>query len=55
MTDTIDAETTSGAMEPVHDRGLAGKLSTEDLADELMLRAQADGVGLVGPGGCWPI
>ena len=51
MTDTIDAETTSGAMEPVHDRGLAGKLSTEDLADELMLRAQADGVGLVGPGG----
>jgi hypothetical protein len=32
-------------------RALAGKLSTEELADELMQRAASDGVSLVGPGG----
>ena len=50
MTDTID-ETTTGVMEPVPGQALARKISTEDLADELMARAQADGVSLVGPGG----
>src|SRR3954451_14331201 len=38
-------------MEPAPGQALARKLSTEDLADELMARAQADGVSLVGPGG----
>jgi putative transposase len=32
-------------------RALAGKLSTEELADELLQRAASDGVTLVGPGG----
>jgi transposase-like protein len=32
-------------------QALAGKLSTEELADELMARAASDGVSLVGPGG----
>jgi len=50
VTDTID-ETTTGVMEPAPGQALARKISTEDLADELMARAQADGVGLVGPGG----
>src|SRR4051794_8199245 len=38
-------------MECAPGRALAGKISTGDLADELMARAQADGVSLVGPGG----
>ena len=38
-------------MEPAPGQVLARKISTEDLADELMARAQADGVSLVGPGG----
>lgn len=38
-------------MEPAPGRALAGKPSTEELAGELMARAQADGVSLVGPGG----
>ena len=50
MSDTID-ETTTGVMEPAPGQVLARKISTEDLADELMARAQADGVSLVGPGG----
>ena len=50
MTDTID-ETTTGVMEPAPGQALARKISTEDLADELMARAETDGVGLVGPGG----
>jgi len=49
LTDTIDSTTT--VMEHAPGQGLARKLSTEDLADELMLRAQADGVSLVGPDG----
>jgi len=50
VTDTID-ETTTGVMEPAPGQALARKISTEDLADELMARAETDGVGLVGPGG----
>ncbi len=50
MTDTID-ETTTTVMEPAPGQALARKISTEDLAGELMARAQADGVSLVGPGG----
>ena len=38
-------------MEPVPGQALARKISTEDLTGELMARAQADGVSLVGPGG----
>jgi transposase-like protein len=50
VTDTID-EKTAGVMEPAPGQALARKISTEDLADELMARAQADGVSLVGRGG----
>ena len=42
MTDTID-ETTTAVMERAPGRALAGKIATEDLADELMARADADG------------
>src|SRR3954453_20112665 len=38
-------------MESAPGRALAGKISTVDLADELMARAHADGVRLVGSGG----
>jgi putative transposase len=38
-------------MEPAPGRALAAKISTEELADELMERAKADGVSLVGPDG----
>jgi len=38
-------------MEPGPGQALARKISTEDLAGELMERAQADGVNLIGPGG----
>jgi putative transposase len=57
VTDTIDATATDGSastaavMERAAGQALARKLSTEDLADELMQRAQSDGVSLVGPGG----
>ena len=40
-------------MESAPGRALAGKLFTEELAGELMERTHADGVSLVGPGGCW--
>jgi putative transposase len=50
LTDAIEAKTTA-VVEPAPGQALAAKLSTEDLADELMARAQSDGVGLVGPGG----
>jgi putative transposase len=50
LTDTIDAMTPA-VMPTAPGRALAGKIATEDLADELMARAQADGVSLVGPGG----
>ena len=48
MTEVIDSTT---AMERAPAMALARKISTEDLADELMERAQSDGVSLVGPGG----
>ncbi len=56
MTDTIDTtmaavEPTAAVMEPAPGQALARKISTEDLAGELMERAEADGVSLVGPGG----
>jgi putative transposase len=50
LTDTIDATKPAG-MEAAPGQALARKISTEDLAGELMARAQADGVSLVGPGG----
>jgi putative transposase len=54
MTDTTDSMTTTAAttvVEPAPGRALAGRLSTEELAGELMERAHSDGVSLVGPGG----
>ena len=38
-------------MEPAPGRALASKIASEELAAELMARAEADGVSLVGPGG----
>jgi transposase-like protein len=54
MTDTTDSMATGSAttvMERAPGRALAARISTEELADELMERARADGVSLVGPGG----
>jgi len=56
MTDTIDStmaavEPEPAVMEQVPGQALARKISTEDLAGELMERAEADGVNLIGPGG----
>jgi putative transposase len=48
LTDTIDS---TMVMEAAPGQALARRISTEDLAGELMERAQADGVSLVGPGG----
>lgn len=48
MTDTID---TTIVMEPAPGSALASKIATEELAAELMARADTDGVSLVGPGG----
>ncbi len=42
---------TATVMEATPGQASARKISTEDLADELMVRAQADGVRLTGPGG----
>jgi putative transposase len=50
LIDTMDVKKPA-AMESAPGRALAGKIATEDLADELLARAQADGVSLVGPGG----
>src|ERR1700716_3818553 len=50
MTETMES-TCSEGMEAAPGRALAGKISTDDLAGELMTQAQADGVSLVGPGG----
>src|ERR1700689_4248001 len=38
-------------MEPVPARALASKIASEELAAELLARAETDGVSLVGPGG----
>jgi transposase-like protein len=56
MTDMIEVEASAGEpelamMEPAPGQALARKISTEALADELMERAQADGMSLIGPGG----
>jgi transposase-like protein len=48
MTDTIDSTT---MMETAPAAALARRIPTEELAVELMERAQSDGVSLVGPGG----
>ena len=49
VTETMDS--TATVMEAAPGQALARRISTEDLADEFMVRAQADGVRLVGPGG----
>ena len=53
MTDTIDSTTgaTTTVMEPAPGQALARRISTEELAGELMERAETDGVSLIGPGG----
>jgi putative transposase len=56
MSDMIEVAATAeepelAVMEPAPGQALARKISTEDLADELMDRAQADGMSLIGPGG----
>ncbi len=48
MTKGIEA---ARVMEPAPGRALASKIASEELAAELMARAEADGVSLVGPGG----
>jgi putative transposase len=48
VTKTMDATT---KMESAPGQALAGKIATEDLAAELLARADADGLSLVGPGG----
>ena len=48
---TVVVAPASTVMESAAGQALARKISTEDLAGELMERAQADGVSLVGPGG----
>jgi putative transposase len=48
VTETID---TTMVMEPAPARALASKIASGDLAAELLARAEADGVSLVGPGG----
>ena len=48
MTKGIEA---TRVMEPAPGRALASKIVSEELAAELMARAEADGVSLVGPGG----
>lgn len=45
MTDTIEATT---RMEPAPGKALASKIATEELAGELLARADAEGVSLVG-------
>jgi putative transposase len=50
VTETIDS-TAAAVMEPAPGQALARRISTEDLAGELMERAAAEGVSLVGPGG----
>ena len=51
MTDTIDVVDSMTMMEPDGDSAPARGLSTEELAAELLARADGDPVRLVGPGG----
>jgi putative transposase len=48
VTETID---TTVVMQPAPGRALASKIASEELAAELLARAETDGVSLVGPGG----
>jgi len=48
MTDTMEVST---KMQQAPGQALAGKIATEDLAAELLARADAEGVSLIGPGG----
>ncbi len=49
MSDTIDSSVTR--MQTAPGRALASRIETDDLAGELLARAEAEGVSLVGPGG----
>ena len=51
MTEIIDMVDSTAVMEPAPGRALAAKIATEELAAELLARADGDGVSLVGPGG----
>ena len=51
VTDTIDVVDSMTMMEPDGDSAPARGLSTEELAAELLARADGDPVRLVGPGG----
>jgi len=49
VADVIDSAMT--VMEPTPGAALAAKIGTEELAVELLARAESDGLSLVGPGG----
>jgi putative transposase len=49
VTETIVS--TTAMMEPAPGAALAAKIATEELATELLARAESEGVSLVGPGG----
>ncbi len=51
MTETIDMVDSIAVMEPAPGSALAAKIGTEELAAELLARADGDPVRLVGPGG----
>ena len=51
MTDTIDMVQSTALMERAPGSALAAKIGTEELAAELLARADGDPVRLVGPGG----
>ena len=51
MTDVIDVVESTAVMEPSRGSVPAARLSTEELAAELLARADGDRVSLVGPGG----
>ena len=47
----IDTNVETTRMEPAPGSVLAAKIATEELATELLARAETEGVSLVGPGG----
>ncbi len=51
MTDVIDVVDSTVVMEPSPGSALAAKIGTEELAAELLARADGDAMRLVGPGG----